>query len=92
MVAVTAGVVEGEPVEGVRCRPHGHLSGWFLFAASYSGDSDVDDFQVVHPSHLFEDRPDLAVFLALPVGWRFDTRPSAYVRFDPVVARGGEGD
>jgi hypothetical protein len=87
MVAVTAGVVEGEPVEGVRCRPHGHLSGWFLFAASYSGDSDPDDFLLVHAHHLFEERPRIAVFLALPVGWRFETDRPGRAWFDPAAAQ-----
>ena len=83
MVAITAGVAEGEPVEGVRCHPEAHLSGWFLFAASYSGDSDPNDFSLVHARHLFEERPDIAAFLALPVGWRFETERPGRAWFDP---------
>ena len=86
MRAVTAGVTQGEPVEGVRYRPEAHLSGWFLFAASYSGDSDPDDFVLIHACHMFEERPDVAAFLGLPVGWRFDTKVPGYAWFDPVAA------
>jgi hypothetical protein len=86
MVAITAGVVEGEPLEGVRYRPEARLSGWFLFAASYSGDSDPDDFMLVHAHHLFEERPEIATFLALPVGWRFETGRPGRAWFDPVAA------
>jgi hypothetical protein len=89
MVAITAGVVEGEPVEGVRYRPEAHLCGWFLFAAGYSGDSDPDDFRLIHAIHLFEERPEIAAFLALPVGWRFDTNWPGRPWFDLEAALDG---
>jgi hypothetical protein len=92
MVAITAGVAEGEPVDGVRYRPEGHLSGWFLFAASYSGHTDPDDSQLVHAYHLFEARPDVAAFLALPAGWCFDTSRPGTPWFDLVVALDDEVD
>ncbi len=90
MVEITAGVAEGEPVEGVRYHPERHLCGWFLFAASYPGDSDPDDFTPVHLFHLFDSRPDVAGFLALPIGWRFDTNLPGRPWFDPAVARDDE--
>jgi hypothetical protein len=92
MVAITAGVAEGEPVDGVRYRGEAHLTGWFLFAASYAGDSEPEDFLLVHAIHLFEERPEVAEFLALPVGWCFDTNRPGQPWFDPEVARDDEPD
>lgn len=71
LVAVSVGVFEGEPVQGVRYRMEPHMSGWVITADAYDG--NVSSLRTEHISHLIKSRPDLLRYLCLPVGWRFDT-------------------
>lgn len=82
MVAVAAGVIEAENVEGIRYPASEEMTGWYLVPAAKS---TPDEFTVIHAIHLFETRPDIARFLALPPGWSFDTSGSGHVWFDPSV-------
>lgn len=81
--AVSAGVLEGDAVQGVRYPAPEHMSGWYLTTARYDG--NVASLKVMHLYHVTAARPDLARFIALPPGYRFDSGTGA-VRFDQKVA------
>ena len=87
--ALSAGVLEGDlPVWGVRYRAPSHMSGWYLTTESFSG--DVKDLQVDHLYHVTSRRPDLARFLALPAGFRFELTSNGHsAGFDEQVERSG---
>lgn len=71
LVAISKGVLEGRrPVEGVRYPSPKHMSGWWLTTDEYDG--DIDSIVTVHFEHIIEARPDLAIYMALPHGYRFD--------------------
>jgi hypothetical protein len=82
MVAVAEGVIEADDVEGIRYTASEELTGWFLMPAAKS---TPDEFTLIHAIHLFETRPDIARFLALPPGWSFDTSDSGHVWFDTSI-------
>lgn len=85
MVALSAGVYEGDVVQGVRYRAPEHMSGWYVTTTRFSG--DVSTLAVEHMHHLTEKRPDLARYIALPGGYRFDTTGGVDdVWFDTGVA------
>lgn len=84
-VAVTQAVIKGDSVEGMRYRASGHFSGWFLATPADPQELQEEDLALVHALHLFEDRPDVSRFLALPAGWRFDTRQRGRAWFDPSL-------
>src|SRR5262245_46849436 len=70
MCAVSAGVMEGElPIEGVRYRAPGHMSGWYITTDRYSG--HIADMRVEHCYHVTARRVDIVRYLALPAGHRF---------------------
>ena len=71
LVAVSVGVFEGEPVQGVRHRMDMHMSGWIITSDLYDG--NVSSLRTEHVVHLIENRPDLEKYLCLPIGWRFDS-------------------
>jgi hypothetical protein len=72
-VAISDGVYEGEPVEGVRYPSPEHMSGWWLTTDRYDG--DIKSLKVVHLYHVTAVRPDIAKLIALPYGFRFLTNP-----------------
>jgi hypothetical protein len=83
VAAVSPGVFDGGPVEGVRYAPEGPLSGWWLM----SNDYDLDTSSGIHPEHLFhvtDRRPDIARYLALEPGFCF-SQNSGRVWFDDAV-------
>ncbi|NRB25796.1 hypothetical protein [Shewanella sp.] len=69
MVVISKGVYEGHPVEGVRYPAPEHMSGWWLTTDLYNG--DTDSLKTVHFSHIIENRPEIAIYMALPSGYRF---------------------
>lgn len=71
LTAVAAGVFEGLAVEGVRYPMGAHMSGWFLFTDKW--DKNIKSLTNHHTYHVTAARPDLARFLALPIGFRFET-------------------
>ena len=70
LCAISVGVYEGDPVQGVRYPAPPHMSGWYITTAKYSGDHR--SLKVEHVAHVAERRPDFAVYLALPPGYRFE--------------------
>ncbi len=85
LVVVSDGVFEGASVEGVRYPSPKHMSGWWLATGKYTGDPDT--LRTEHVFHLFEKRPDLVKFLALPYGFRFRTNGAEEVWFDEGITR-----
>ena len=71
LVATSKGVHEGDVVQGVRYEAPEHMSGWYLTTGRYDG--NVDSLMVEHLYHVLDRRPDLARYVALPPGYRFDT-------------------
>ncbi len=71
MTYISPGVLEGEPVWGMRPPlPEGY-SGWKIFA----GDGgERPDLTLHHTYHITAARPELARYLALPYGCCFDLR------------------
>jgi hypothetical protein len=59
------------------------MSGWWLTTDRFDG--DPASLRGEHVHGVCSVRPDLGSYLALPPGWRFDTRSGA-AWFDPVVA------
>ena len=61
------------PVHGLRHRPKGDTSGWYI----WTGDlSEADDFFVpLHPSHFADRLPEVIAELAAPPGTRFLIAP-----------------
>jgi len=86
LVVISKGLYEGSiPVEGVRYPSPNHMSGWWLTTDEYDG--DVNSLMTVHFEHIAEHRPDLAVYMALPFGYRFNLGGSSeHVWFDNSVA------
>lgn len=85
LTAVANGVLEGLPVEAVRYPMGEQMSGWFLLTDKW--DRNVSSLTNHHTYHVTAARPDLARFLALPVGFRFDLRRGQRVWFDTDVAK-----
>lgn len=70
LTVVSKGVLDGLPVQGVRYPSPEHMSGWWITTNLYDG--DVNSLQHEHTYHITAARPDLAKYLALPHGFRFD--------------------
>lgn len=83
MIVISDGVYEGDEVEGVRYPSPNHMSGWWITTDRYNG--DIESLKTVHAHHVSAKRPDLAKFLALPLGYRFHS-PKSEVWFDEKVA------
>lgn len=71
LIAISAGVYEGDSVQGVRYHAPDHMSGWYVTTNRFDG--DMSTLVIDHLYHLTAMRPDLARFVALPPGYRFDT-------------------
>jgi hypothetical protein len=84
LTAISAGVLEGLPVQGVRYPWQEHMSGWLLVTSRW--DQDVRSLTNHHTYHVTAMRPDLARFLALPTGYRFEASEGHKVWFDEEVA------
>jgi hypothetical protein len=70
-VGIALNVKEGLlPVNGMRVRPVGDTSGWYIWAGAEM--SEAPDFFVpLHAEHLEQWCPQIIRFLGLPPGWRF---------------------
>jgi hypothetical protein len=84
LTVVSAGVLEGAPVEGVRYPSPDHMSGWWITTDQYNG--DIKTLQHQHTYHVTAARPELAKYLALPDGFRFDLSGTEAVWLDEKVA------
>ena len=84
LTAVSAGVLEGSPVQAVRYNLEESMSGWLMVTDQYDG--KIKSLINHHTYHITASRPDLAKFLALPCGFRFDQTKGERIWFDPEVA------
>jgi hypothetical protein len=84
LTVVSPAVLEGAPVQGVRYPSPAQMSGWWITADDYIG--DVKMLRNEHLYHVTDLRPDLARYLALPYGFRFDLSNYEDVWFDRKVA------
>lgn len=85
-VGISANVRDGlYPINGLRHRPMGDTSGWYIWAGEELSDA-VDFFLPLHIEHLEEWCPGVGKFLALSPGWRFLLAPNYEdVWFDPSL-------
>jgi hypothetical protein len=83
LIAISRGVLDGAAPAGVRYPDSAtDKSGWIVFA--HDLEEDVSEFVGLHVSHLGETHPQIARYLALPVGWRFALEAgSERAWFDP---------
>jgi len=84
LTVVSAGVLDGLPVQAVRYPSPEHMSGWWLITEKYDG--NVKSLKHEHTYHVTAARPDLAPYVALPYGFRFDLTHSEDVWYDAEVA------
>ena len=87
LTVVSKGVLEGLPVQGVRYPSPDHMSGWWITTDQYDG--NINSLKREHTYHVTAARPDLAKYLALPEGFRFNLSTREDVWFDEKVASGG---
>jgi hypothetical protein len=80
---VSAGVIEGLPVQGIRYPSPDHMSGWWITTNLYDG--NIKSLRNQHIYHITAARPDLAKYLALPHGFRFNFSVAEEVWFDEKV-------
>jgi hypothetical protein len=85
LTVISKGVLEGLPVQGVRYPSPDHMSGWWITTDQYDG--NIDSLKHEHTYHVTATRPDLAKYLALPPGFRFDLSSFEDVWFDEKVAK-----
>ena len=85
LVVISEGVFEGDPVEGVRYPSPAHMSGWWITTDRYNG--RPESLRTEHCYHLTAARPDLAGYLALPYGFRFNIAVAEGAWYDTAVAK-----
>jgi len=86
LTVISEGVLKGMPVQGVRYPSPENMSGWWITTDLYNG--DVSTLRKEHTYHVTAARPDLAKFLALPMGFRYDLSAGKDVWFDEEVLTG----
>lgn len=89
LTVISAGVLEGLPVQGVRYSSPDHMSGWWITTEDYDG--DITNLRNEHTYHVTAARPDLAQYLALPNGFRFDLSTREDVWFESEIAEENAG-
>jgi hypothetical protein len=70
LTVISKGVLDGLPVQGVRYPSPSHMSGWWITTDQYDG--NINSLIREHTYRVTAARPDLAKYLALPEGFRFD--------------------
>jgi len=80
LVVISDGVLEGDAVQGVRYPSPENMSGWWITTDRYNG--DIKSLKQEHLYHLTAARADLARYVALPYGFRFDLAQHEDVWFD----------
>jgi hypothetical protein len=83
LTVISAGVLEGLPVQGIRYPSPEHMSGWWITTDHYDG--NIKSLRHEHTYHVTAARPDLARYLALPNGFRFNFAVAEEVWFDEKV-------
>lgn len=85
LIACSDGVLEGRhAVGGIRYRFSGKMSGWFLSTELYDGATAT--VKLHHAHHVTAARPELAKYLALAPGYRFEDGLNARVWYDSSIA------
>lgn len=84
LAVVSAGVFEGDPVQGIRYPSPEHMSGWWFTTDRYDG--NMKSLRTEHLYHVTAARPDLARYVALPYGFRFDLSKGEDVWFEEKIA------
>ena len=70
-LGIAEGVRQGLlPINGLRHRPSGDTSGWYVWAGEEISDA-TDFFVPLHIEHLDEWCPQVKMYLGLAPGWRF---------------------
>jgi hypothetical protein len=87
LVVVSDGVFEGDAVKAVRYPSPEHMSGWWMTTDRYNG--NIDSLRNEHMYHLTAVRPDLARYVCLPYGYRFDFSSTEDIWFDEKVNQEG---
>lgn len=73
------------PINGLRHRPEGNTSGWYIWAGQEIG-ANEDFFLPLHAEHISEWCPEVEKYLALAPGWRFLIAPDYEdVWYDPSL-------
>jgi hypothetical protein len=80
LVVISEGVLEGNQVQGVRYASPDHMSGWWITTDQYNG--DIKTLKTIHLYHLTSVRSDLARYIALPSGFRFNLESGERIWFD----------
>lgn len=83
LTVISAGVIEGLPVQGIRYPSPDQMSGWWITTDLYDG--NIETLRHEHTYHITAVRPDLAKYLALPDGFRFNLAVAEDVWFDEKV-------
>jgi hypothetical protein len=85
LAVISAGVLESDiPIQAVRYPSPEHMSGWWLITNRYGG--NTHSLKTTHMYHITSIRPELAPYIALPYGFRFQVGGDEYIRFDQSVA------
>lgn len=82
-VAISAGVLDGLPIEAVRYPSPYHMTGWWLTTTEYDG--NVKTIKPVPCHDIAFNRPDIFKYLALPFGYRFFCGEETDIWFDEKV-------
>ena len=77
-VGIALDTLDQDPLNGMRVRPVGKTSGWYLWGGETLS-KDPNFFQPLHVAHLAERCPKALPYLALPPGWRFLLGDDDYV-------------
>jgi len=85
LTAVSTGVLEGRPAQGMRYPWPDTRSGWLIVTDEYKG--DVRALTHHHTYHVTSARADLAPYIALPPGFGFDCRTKERVWYDEAAVR-----
>ncbi len=87
-IGISDSVKEGiEPIHGLRHKPEGDTTGWYIWAGDWSDDSNF--FKPMHIVHLLENKKYYPIlkYLGLAPGWRFLIDKKGYedVWYDPKL-------
>ena len=83
LTVISAGVLEGLKVQGIRYPLPEHMSGWWFTSDLYDG--RTVSLRNEHTYHVTAARPDLAKYMALSEGFRFNLSLTEEVWFDREV-------
>ncbi len=88
MAAISDGVDQGLPVEGIRYNAPFPMSGWYFTTKDFDG--NIASLRIIHLYHLALKRPELIKYLALEPGYHFDQSQSDIASYSLEVANGND--